>query len=192
MHGWKPLFFKVLLTLLSFDVYSFWLLFPLNKHMNLPQRALKLLKCSASQHYATPSTLLHLSPLACLNMTVLHRLNDLLFSDEVYQDWLFSMLDHMPTPFNVSLTSWGRPAVHALCFIFAKHLLPTKLLKTIFYRLSSILIKEGSDVSSATASSDETTYLHWCKTFHWSLEVICDLFALHIIVLSASSLTRSQ
>lgn len=90
----------------------------------------------------------------------LHRLNDLLSSGEVYQDWPFSMHYHASTPFNVSLSSWRRTALQAVCFIFTKHFTAYKITKNKFSCLLSILSEQRSDVSSASASSEGTTYLH--------------------------------
>lgn len=94
------------------------------------------------------------------------------------------------TPYLLHLTSLypveEKTTVRALCFVFTKHFIAYKSSANALSCLSSILTPQ--EVSTATVSCDRTTYFHCCDTFHWSLEVICDLFALHTVVFSALSL----
>lgn len=123
------------------------------------------------------------------------RLNDLLSSGEVSQDWPSSMHDHMSTPFLISLSSDQRSAVQAFCFIFTKHFYCLQNhIKYIFMFVVNLGRAGGIEVSNATVSNTERLHRLYRRytTYHWSLEVICDPFALRSAVLSAVSMMRSH
>lgn len=123
----------------------------------------------------------------------LRPLNDLFPSGEVSQHWPSAMHDHMSTSFNISLHSNWRTAVQALCFIFTKRFYCLQNhCKYIF--VFTVSLGWAGDWSLQRYRVQWRAYIGFCccNTFRWSLEVICDPFALCTIVLNALSLMRSQ
>lgn len=140
--------------------------------------------------------------LSTFEYSCLCLLNDLLSCGEVSQDWPSSMHDHMSTPFNFSLSGRQRTAVQAYSLILTKHFYGLQNHSKYIFMFLVNLGWTGGEVVAGSGGSwglqchcvQWRNYIDFrhCNTFYWSLEVICDPFALRVVVLNALSLMQSQ
>lgn len=104
-----------------------------------------------------------------------HQWNSFLPRVEISQDPL-SMCDHLPALFNISLsTCWNTAKTHFQYLVTAY-----KITADTFHS-QSVLLKQVPELMMLLFQ--KKPYRYCCHdTFHWSLELICDLPALQIIV----------